>query len=209
MKKGLEFLSNSNKEGIKALIEVSGIKTKTMNTMHVGFILGPRINASGRLSDANLSLKLLLTDSKEVAFDIANALNTENKNRQRIETEILDEVLSKVEREFDFKKDRVIVVHGESWHPGVIGIVASRLVDRFYRPAIVLSLMGGLLKGSARSIEGFHIFDGFNRCKEYLVEFGGHRLAAGLSLKEENLKEFSSKWASKYTLTKLVYNVNN
>lgn len=191
VKRGLEALSKSKKHGIRALIEVSGIANKKIKPSYVGFILAPRINASGRLASAHKSLELLLTDSRTKALELAKYLDNENRNRQKIESVILLEAIERINRSINFKDDKVIVLAGKDWHPGVLGIVASRIVERFYRPSVMLSCQDGFLRGSARSVNGFNIFDAFTRCKDYLLEYGGHSLAAGLVLEEKNLDKFT------------------
>ncbi len=189
-KYGLSELNKRGRTGLKALIDMSGLDGKEISSSHIGFILGPRINAMGRTGSPQKALDLLLADDENIAKDLARMLDTENRNRQKIEARILDEALSKVEREVNFKHHRVIVLASEDWHPGVIGIVASRIADRFYRPAIMISLDGKYGKGSGRSIDGFHLFDYLFRCKDCLVGFGGHESACGITIEKENIGRF-------------------
>jgi single-stranded-DNA-specific exonuclease len=133
----------------------------------------------------------LLTGDITNATELAKTLSTENRNRQKIEAKILEEALAKVEREVNFKYHRVIVLASESWHPGVIGIVASRIAERFYRPTILISLDGKLGKGSGRSIEGFHLFEYLLRCKDLLAGFGGHESACGVTIEKDNIPVFT------------------
>ena len=157
----------------------------------IGFVLGPRINAMGRIGSPQKAIDLLLSDDIDGATNLAKVLSTENRNRQKIEAKILEEALSKVEREVNFKHHKVIVLASENWHPGVIGIVASRIADRFYRPTILISLDGKLGKGSGRSIEHFHLFEYLLRCKDLLAGFGGHESACGITIEKEKISEFT------------------
>ena len=193
VKKGLEILSKRNNLGIKALCEVAKLKAVKMNTGHIGFVLGPRINAAGRMSSADIALRLLLTENSKEAESLAKVLNEENKARQQEERMVTREAISMVEREFNFNQDRVIVVSSDGWHQGVIGIVASRLIDKYYRPAVVISIDGESGRGSGRSIKGFHLFEAFNDSKDLLEEYGGHELAAGLSVKKRNISVFNKR----------------
>ncbi|MBU3911878.1 MAG: single-stranded-DNA-specific exonuclease RecJ [Candidatus Omnitrophica bacterium] len=191
VKEGLKLLKNGGaNKGIRALIEVSGIKTKEPGSFEIGFILGPRINAAGRLGSAREAVELFLTDDDAKAKSLAEKLNKANRERQKIEGLTLKEAMSKVEREINFKEHKVIVLHKEEWHTGVIGIVASRIADRFYRPCILISTKDGVGRGSGRSIENFHLFEAIAGCGDFLKEYGGHKYACGLTIGEENLANF-------------------
>ena len=191
VKEGLSLLNNggSNK-GIEALIEVSGLRGKEIGSFEIGFILGPRINATGRLGSASEAVRLLLTDNAEEAEVLAKRLNDANRERQKIESVTLKEALSTIERDVNFKEHKVIILHKENWHSGVIGIVASRITDRFYRPTILISTKDGVGRGSGRSIESFHLFEALMGCEEVLKEYGGHKYACGLTILEKNLNQF-------------------
>ncbi len=189
-KYGLSRLTRTRRAGLRALIESSGLDGKEISSGHVGFILGPRINAMGRIGSPDVALKLLLTDDTDEAARLADILNTENRNRQRIEAQILSEAVAKVEREVNFKHHRVIVLESASWHPGVIGIVASRIAERFYRPTFLIATGGKMGKGSGRSIAGFHLFDALLKCREHLLGFGGHEGACGITVEKENIAGF-------------------
>ena len=189
-KHGLEELNKRNRPGLNALIEVSGLSGKDVSSGHIGYILGPRINAMGRVGSPLKALELLLTENGSEALKLAKMLDVENRSRQKIETKILEESVSKVEREVNFKHHRVIVLASENWHPGVIGIVASRIADRYYRPTIIISLDGKFGKGSGRSIEHFHLFEYLLRCKDTLIGFGGHESACGLTIEKDKIDEF-------------------
>ncbi|MBI4436800.1 MAG: single-stranded-DNA-specific exonuclease RecJ [Candidatus Omnitrophica bacterium] len=187
---GLRMLEKRQKPGLRALLSLGGIRRQTLIPRDIGFIVAPRINASGRLGSAEISLKLLLTDDEEEAGRLSQQLEVGNKNRRRIETQMLKEAIAKVEREINFKHERVIVLQDERWHPGVVGIIASRILNRFYRPTIVIAVTGGIGRGSARSIQGFPLPAALDQCKEYLDEFGGHKFACGVTLREENIQPF-------------------
>ncbi|MFH1995705.1 MAG: single-stranded-DNA-specific exonuclease RecJ [Candidatus Omnitrophota bacterium] len=192
-KHGLSMLSRSKRAGINALKSASGLQGKDISSGHVGFILGPRINAMGRIGSPELALELLLTESECIANDLAKTLNTENKNRQKIEGKLLQEALAKAESEVDLDAHKVIVLANEGWHQGVIGIVASRFVERYHRPAILISITGNVGKGSGRSVEGFHLFDALLECKDSLLGFGGHEAACGVTIEKHMVDEFREK----------------
>ncbi len=189
-KHGLLRIKKTKKPGLKALMNIAGLKGKEVSASNVAYILAPRINACGRMGCAEKSLRLLLTDNEDEAVDLAKHLHQENKNRQQTESKILKQAILKIEKEINFKDDLSIVLWDKNWHSGVLGIVASRLVEQFYRPVILISLNEKSGKGSARSIEKFHIFDALNKCRRYLTGFGGHERAAGLTLSENNLIKF-------------------
>lgn len=192
-KYGLDELNRKERIGLTALCEVAGLTGKDISSGHIGFILGPRINAMGRVGSANKALELLLSEDAGEALKLAKLLDAENKNRQKIESGILDEAVAKVEREVNFKHHRVIVLGSEAWHPGVIGIVASRIADRYYRPTILILLDGKYGKGSGRSIDGFHLFEYLLRCKDLLVGFGGHESACGITIEKDKVDEFRER----------------
>ncbi len=189
-KHGLGEINRRTRIGLQALTEASGLNGKEISSGHIGFILGPRINAMGRTGSPQKALELLTASDKTEAMKLAKMLNAENRNRQKIEAGILEEALSKVEREVNFKHHKVIVLGSENWHPGVIGIVASRLADRFYRPAILVSLNGKHGKGSGRSIDKFNLFDAILKCKDLLIGFGGHEGACGITIEKDKLNDF-------------------
>ncbi len=191
---GLDTLTSAERIGLKELIRVSGLMSKEILSSHIGFILGPRINASGRIGSPKLALKLLLTDDPKEARDLATMLDKENRSRQRIEASILKEAVEKVKVGVNFKEDKVIVVDGQEWHPGVIGIVASRLVDKFYRPTVVVSTKQRVGRGSARSVKGFNLFEALSKCKHLFGDFGGHEAACGFDIDRGNLQDFKDEF---------------
>lgn len=190
---GLSELSQTRKAGLKALIENSGIKNKKFTSTSVSYILGPRINASGRMATAETALKLLMSKEEKEAGELAVLLESYNRQRQKVEGKIMEEAFGLIGREVNFKDHKIIVVANEGWHQGVLGIVASKLADRFYRPTIVISLADGLSKGSGRSIKNFHLFHALLECREFLDAFGGHSHAVGLHINKDNVEAFKSR----------------
>jgi len=189
-KYGIQEIENTSNLGLRTLINCSGLKGKAINSFGVSFILSPRINAAGRLGDAARAVKLFTTDSEKEAQDISIELNDENRLRQETETDILNQAIDLIEKEIDLEKEKVIVVTGQNWHHGVIGIVASRITERYYRPCIMLSVDDGIAKGSGRSIEGLNLFKALCYCDNLLQKYGGHELAVGLTLEEKNIHDF-------------------
>lgn len=189
-KEGLGRLSKTRRHGIKALMEVSGIQGKPVNSTFVSFILGPRLNASGRMDTAESALKLLKSKDYTEALELAKSIDGYNRQRQKVEGKILEEAEAIISRDVNFKEQNIIVIAKEDWHTGVLGIVASKLADRFYRPTIVISMTDGLCKGSARSIKNFHLFEALSECRHLLEGFGGHAHAAGLVISKNSIEEF-------------------
>lgn len=187
---GLKRIQNTKNIGLKALIEVSGLKGKKISSGHVGYTIAPRINAAGRIGSALRAVGLFLTEEPVVAKEIACELNEENRNRQATESHILQDALQIVEEDENISRRKVLVLANENWHHGVIGIVASRITDKFYKPSILISLEGNEGKGSGRSIKGFNLFAALVECREELKKFGGHELAAGLNIARENIPAF-------------------
>jgi len=185
---GLEILNNKNlvRRGFKQLIEVAGLKDKEITAGQVAFYLAPRINALGRLRNVREAVEMFLSDDDELSHATAVLLDKENRERQEIEEKILKEALSKLPPPSEYD-GAVIILGDEKWHTGVKGVVASKIVERYHRPTILCSISDGIAHGSARSIEGFDIRKGLEECKDLLLTFGGHTMAAGMSFKEENL----------------------
>ncbi len=201
VKAGLGALSEGKRIGIKALKRVSGFEERPVSSGIVSFCLAPRINAAGRIGDAGLGVRLLLSESETEAMEMAETLDRLNRERQEIEEKTLQEALVKLgvqspesiakTRDYQFPDhDYSIVLASPEWHTGVLGIVASRLTELFYRPAFLFCLKDNIAKGSARSIPNFHLHEGLTECYDLLSNFGGHAFAAGLSMKEENLEDF-------------------
>ena len=191
VKSGLSRLMNTKNKGLMALLETAKIKGKKITPFHVGFILGPRINAAGRMDTAHTSLDLFLSEDPQEALDIAKTLERHNKERQQMQGDIVDEAMSLVEQDVNFNEQKVIVLSKEGWHRGVLGIVASKITDKYYRPTVIISINeDGIGTASARSINGFHLHTALSGCADYLETFGGHEGAAGLTIKKENIDPF-------------------
>jgi single-stranded-DNA-specific exonuclease len=190
VKLGLEHLNTNPRPGVHALIESSGLRLGNITAGQIVFVLAPRINAVGRLGDATRAVELLTSDSYTVALERARVFEEENKNRRKIDEDTFIEAQQIVEKFLDVDNQGAIILHQETWHPGVIGIVASRLVERYYRPTIMMTTVDGVAKGSARSVAGFDIYQALKRCEDKLVQFGGHKYAAGLSVELDRLDEF-------------------
>jgi single-stranded-DNA-specific exonuclease len=191
---GLDALGRAERPGVRALKEVAGLQTEgSVSAGQVGFRLGPRINAAGRLDDASVGLQLLRTRSLAEARDLAARLDQANTERQSIERRMLEEAVAQAEER---QGARGLVLWAEGWHPGVVGIVAARVVERFHKPTLVIGVQSGVGKGSARSIEGFHLVEALGECAEHLSRFGGHRHAAGVTLDSERLLDFRRAFES-------------
>ena len=194
---GLELMSGDNvRIGIDELKKVidSLSTVQKMKTSNIGFQIAPRINAMGRMASSDKSLKLLVTQNRNEARQLAIELDNENKYRQMIERDILQQTFDIIETNRYADNEGGIVVASEGWHPGVIGIVASRVVDKYFRPTIILTDDNGVYKGSARSIPGFHLYDGLSSLSDLLLSFGGHKYAAGVKIAKENLEEFRERF---------------
>jgi len=190
VKLGLELINSIPVPGIRALIETSGLSLGRISSGQIVFVLAPRINAVGRLGDANRAVEMLASESYDRAVQIARVMEDENFQRRKIDEETFLQAQEIVEKYLEADNDSAIVLHQEAWHPGVIGIVASRLVERYYRPTIMMTTVDGVAKGSARSISGFNIHEALKRCEDKLIQFGGHKYAAGLTVELDRLDEF-------------------
>lgn len=187
---GIKQISRTTKPGLKSLCFVSGLMGKDIGTGQVVFILAPRINAVGRLGDAEMAIRLLTTKDEKVATEIARKLDKENQRRKNIDEKTLGEALEQIRGLVDVENDKAIILASEGWHQGVIGIVASRLVEKYHLPTIMIAIDGGEGKGSARSIPGFHLCDALKECEDLLLRYGGHKYAAGLTILPENIDAF-------------------
>ena len=192
IKRGLVELANSTRPGVVALKQVAGIAAGAVSAGQVGFRLGPRINAAGRVDYGIKVVELLTTESSEIALRIAQELEAHNLERRAIEAQVLEPALAQAQAAMSGGARHSLVLAGAGWHPGVLGIVASRIVEKFHRPTVVIGFNHGAGKGSARSIRGFHMVEGLRRCADNLEKFGGHEYAGGLSVKPEQLEEFSA-----------------
>ena len=187
---GLKSLKKTEKPGLHALLEVSNLLEKELTVGRLIFGVAPRINAAGRLGDANRAVALFSTDNPIEAAEIARNLDEENRNRQDIQQTIVDEALLKVNSECDLQNENAIVLWEEGWHQGVIGIVASRIKEEFHRPTVIIAMENGVGKGSARSIYNFDLYENFTNCAAHLDGFGGHPMAAGMTISKSNLPLF-------------------
>ena len=190
VKKGLPLIERTLKCGLRALLEVAKISGKKMKPYYIGFVLGPRLNAAGRMDSANIALDLLLSEDPASANLLAQSLEEHNQSRQKMQLSVVEEAIAMIENSPNIKESQIIVVAKEGWHKGVLGIVASRIVDKYYRPTVVISVADGLGTGSARSIEGFHLHEALTKCSAILENYGGHKRAAGLRLKHEHIDAF-------------------
>ncbi|HXE53641.1 MAG TPA: DHHA1 domain-containing protein, partial [Tepidisphaeraceae bacterium] len=192
---GLSGLKASKLVGIAALIASAGLTGQKLDSVHVGFLMAPRLNACGRMGHARLAVEMLTTSDVEKANQIATYLEQQNRARQALERKILEQALAQVTLGgWDADDKCAIVLGNENWHPGVIGIVASRLVDRFHRPTIMVALNNGHGQGSGRSIAGFHLARALEACSEHLDAFGGHEMAAGLKVQTARFEDFRNSF---------------
>ena len=191
VREGLRLLSQTDRLGLRALIEQAGMENRQLTAVNVAFTVVPRINATGRMGSPDRAVRLLLSEYPEEAEELAEEICADNDERRRIEAEIFEAALAQFRREPGRLLERLLVADGENWHPGVIGIVASRLTERFGKPCFVISRSDdGMAKGSGRSVEGFDLFAAVSHCAPLLTKFGGHPMAAGLTLPAEKLPEF-------------------
>jgi len=191
--KGLRYLETTGKVGLKALLNVSKLKNKTVKIVNIVFGLAPRINAAGRLYEASQAVKLLCTENVDEANFHANALNEINLERRGIGQNTIDEAILLLNATHDLDRDKIIILSSPNWHPGVIGIVASKLKEIYNRPVVMIAIQEGIGKGSARSITGFNIYEEINKCSDLLINFGGHKMAAGITIEENNIPEFHQR----------------
>jgi len=194
VKHGLKVLSHSQWPGLRALIRVCDLHRREIRAGQVGFILGPRLNAVGRIGEAKDGLKLLCTDDPSEADRLARYLDDLNRQRQAIDQDILDQALDQVTELLDAESHHALVLSGEEWHPGVVGIVASRVVERYGRPTFLIAFEGDIGKGSGRSISRFNLHDALTGCADLLERYGGHRMAAGLTIRRDRLESFMERF---------------
>jgi len=190
VKNGLSHMSYTENRGLRALLRQAAVDMSHVSTGTVGFALAPRINAAGRIGDPGCAVELLLAEDDSTAERLAQFLDEENRERQATEQEIYNEALMLLSKDKQFQDDYVIVLAKKGWHHGVIGIVASKLTEKLHKPTILISLSDGEGKGSGRSIKGFNLFDALSHCEGDLIRFGGHELAAGLTVAEDSVEVF-------------------
>ena len=187
---GLKQINHTGRVGLSTLMETASLSGKEVTSTNIAFVIAPRLNAAGRLGHASPVVELLTTDDEEEAFSLAEELNAMNRERQEIEQMIDRDVSEMLSKDPSVLYDRVIVIAGEKWHGGVIGIFASRICERYGKPCFIISYEGENAKGSGRSIEGFSLYDAISACSEHLTGFGGHTLAAGINLKTSDIQSF-------------------
>ncbi len=198
VREGLLAIEQTVKPGLLALLEICGLTDKKLTADNISFGMAPRLNAAGRMDDATLALKLLLTEDEAEAASYVAALQQLNEDRQLEEKQMLDVIVKEIDEDSELQQSRVLVVWGDNWHQGVAGIVCSRLVEQYGKPSIIICLDGAEGKGSGRSVRGFSLYDAIAACADDLERFGGHELAAGLSINRKNLKSFRrniNSWA--------------
>jgi len=194
VKEGIDLINTNPRPGILALIKNARMEPGNLSAGQIVFTIAPRINAVGRLGDAIRAVELFTTDSPKKALELAQVLEDENIERRKIDEMTFSHAMQLVDSDIDFDANLGIVLHYEDWHPGVIGIVASRLVEKFHRPAVMLTTIDGVAKGSARSVPGFNIYEALQNCDDLLLQFGGHEAAAGLAVEIEKLDEFKKRF---------------
>lgn len=208
VKNGLRHIQNSDRIGINAMKQESGIAEKEINSSNVAFTLVPRINAGGRLGSSEKSVNLLLTEDEDEAVTIADKLGMDNRERQSIEKEILASIDEEVRRTPNIVNDKILVFAGKGWHQGVVGIAASRIKDIYDKPTIIIGIDdGGVARGSGRSVEGFSLCDAVFACSEHLTHYGGHPMAVGISLEKEKINDFRKAINAYCKDVKMPYNI--
>ena len=194
VKEGLALINSNPRPGVLALIKSAKMEPGNLTAGQIVFSVAPRINAVGRLGDAHRAVQLFTTQDHKEAYDLAEILEGENYQRRKIDEMTFSHAMELVEKTVDIDNDLGIVLHDDNWHPGVIGIVASRLVEKFHRPSVMLTTIDGVAKGSARSITGFNIYEALQNCGDLLLQFGGHEAAAGLAVKLDKIEEFRTRF---------------
>lgn len=191
---GLRCLNTNPSIGLRAIVEVCGLSKRELSMSDIIFKIGPRINASGRMQNGKEAVELLVEKDYQAALEKAGCINLYNEARKDLDKQMTDEAFKQVEQLPGLDDRRSVVIYNESWHKGVIGIVASRLTEQYYRPAVVLTRSDGVATGSARSVSGFDVYKAVQSCSDLLENFGGHTYAAGLSMKVENVPEFAERF---------------
>ena len=193
-KYGLDMMQQTHKSGLQALLDVAGLREKELSTGHMLFLLAPRINAAGRMGDATRVVDLLITEDQKRAAQLAEELNVENKRRRKEDTLTFEAARDIVEKDPVLRESKGLVLASDTWHPGIIGIVASRMVEAFNRPVVMISTTGEKGRGSARTVGDFHLYNAIKECSDLLIQFGGHHHAAGLSIEKGRIDEFRQRF---------------
>ncbi len=195
VRQGLRRINQGCRPGLAALIQAAGVEMEAVNALSTLFAIAPRLNAAGRMGNPDLAAELLLCEDETKAPELARQINQLNAQRQQVENDIFKEVCAQLEQQPSLRYDRVMVIFGQNWHPGVVGIIASRMVDRFGKPCIILTNTDepGMAKGSGRSVPGFSLFDALSSCADLMANFGGHELAAGMKLAIDDIDRFRQR----------------
>lgn len=194
VKEGLDIINTNPRPGIAALIKSARMEPGNLTAGQIVFTIAPRVNAVGRLGDANRAVELFTTNDPKKAIELAQVLEDENTKRRTIDEATFSHAIDLVESSINIDEELGIVLHDNDWHPGVIGIVASRLVEKFHKPTVMLTTIDGVAKGSARSVTGFNIYEALQGCDDLLLQFGGHEAAAGLAVELDKLEEFRKRF---------------
>ncbi len=194
VRKGMELINVNPRPGILSLIHKAKKEVGSLTAGQIVFTIAPRINAVGRMGDAKRAVDLFVANEQKEADRIAQILEEENYERRKIDEMTFSHAVTLIEEEVDLENEVAIVIHVDEWHPGVIGIVASRVVEKYHRPALMLSTIDGVAKGSARSISGFNIYEALQQCDDLLIQFGGHEAAAGVAIEIEKIPEFKARF---------------
>jgi single-stranded-DNA-specific exonuclease len=193
---GLKQLNSNPSFGLRGIIEICGLQRKKITVSDIVFKIGPRINASGRMMNGKEAVDLMLANDMATAREKSKNIDKYNEDRRELDKKITEEAIEYIENHLDIESQKSVVLYNETWHKGIVGIVASRLTERYYRPAVVLTKSNGFISGSARSVPGFDVYTAIESCRDILENFGGHTYAAGLTLREENLQEFRERFNS-------------
>lgn len=193
---GLKQLNSNPSFGLRGIIEICGLARKNITVNDIVFKIGPRINASGRMMNGKEAVDLMLATNMASAREKSKNIDKHNEDRRELDKKITDEAMLYIDNHVNIETQKSIVLYDETWHKGIVGIVASRLTEKYYRPAIVLTKSNGMISGSARSVLGFDVYKAIESCRDILENFGGHMYAAGLTLREENLEEFTRRFNS-------------
>ncbi len=193
---GLKQLNSNPSFGLRGIIEICGLQRKKITVNDIVFKIGPRINASGRMMNGKEAVDLMLANDMASAREKSKNIDKYNEDRRELDKKITDEAIEYIDNHLNIDSKKSVVLYNETWHKGIVGIVASRLTERYYRPAVVLTKSNGFISGSARSVPGFDVYKAIESCRDILENFGGHTYAAGLTLREENLQEFRERFNS-------------
>jgi single-stranded-DNA-specific exonuclease len=191
---GLKQLNSNPSFGLRSIIEICGLQRKQITVNDIVFKIGPRINASGRMMNGKEAVDLMIENDMTSAREKCKNIDKYNEDRRELDKKITDEAVAYIDGNIDIAAQKSIVIYNETWHKGIVGIVASRLTEKYYRPAVVLTKSGEMISGSARSVPGFDVYKAIESCRDILENFGGHTYAAGLTLREENLQEFTERF---------------